>query len=33
LANGLLPHTVQVRDAVLRWIGVVVEATKTGATV
>jgi sulfonate transport system substrate-binding protein len=32
-ANALLPHTVQVRDAVLPWIGVVVEATKTGATV
>ncbi|WP_406229410.1 ABC transporter substrate-binding protein [Nocardia sp. NBC_01009] len=30
-ANGLLPRTVQVRAAVLPWIGEAVEATKTGA--
>ncbi|MFE7797451.1 ABC transporter substrate-binding protein [Nocardia sp. NPDC057440] len=30
-ANGLLPRAVQVRAAVLPWIGAAVEATKTGA--
>ncbi|WP_067568362.1 ABC transporter substrate-binding protein [Nocardia acidivorans] len=32
-ANGLLPRTVRVRDAVLPWIGEAVEATKAGSAV
>ncbi|MEV6333719.1 ABC transporter substrate-binding protein [Nocardia vinacea] len=32
-ANGLLPRTIRVRDAVLPWIGEAVEATKAGASV
>jgi sulfonate transport system substrate-binding protein len=33
VANGLLPGTVQVREAVLPWIGDVVEATKASVAV
>ncbi|WP_327140498.1 ABC transporter substrate-binding protein [Nocardia sp. NBC_01327] len=32
-ANGLLPQTIRVRDAVLPWIGEAVEATKSSAAV
>lgn len=32
-ANGLLPRTIRVRDAVLPWIGEAVEATKASASV
>lgn len=32
-ANGLLPRTIRVRDAVLPWIGEAVEATKANASV